>query len=122
MKRLFFAVAIVLILAGIISWGTYYVNQANLVINEYIDKIETAANEDNIDQAVELCDQAERAWVGFEKKLNIFVNHAEICEIGVGISSIKPLIEYDEKAEFFSAVNELKVMLTHFASMEKCGS
>lgn len=122
MKRFIFAIAIIIALVGIVASGTYYVKQANDVMNDYITKIETAAKQDNPKKALSLCENAEKEWINFEKKLNIFVNHAEICEIGVGICAMKPLIEYNEKAEFFSQLNEVKVMLTHLASMENINS
>ena len=122
MKRMIFAIAIIIVIVGIVASGTHYVKQANDVMTNYIKKIETAAKQDNPKQALMLCEAAEKEWVNFEKKLNLFVNHAEICEIGVGISAMKPIIEHNEKAEFFSQLNEVKVMLTHLASMENINS
>lgn len=122
MKRTIFAIAIIIVIVGIVASGTHYVKQANDVMTDYLAKIETVAKQDNPKQALMLCEEAEKEWVNFEKKLNLFVNHAEICEIGVGISAMKPLIEHDEKAEFFSQLNEVKVMLTHLASMENINS
>ncbi len=118
MKRLYFALAVFLVLVGIVATGTYYVGKANDTMTSYLEKIETAAREDKIDEAVMLCESAEQEWVSSEEKLTLFLNHAEICEIGVKIAAMKPLIEHNEKAEFFSSLNEVKVMLIHLATME----
>lgn len=118
MKRLYFALAILFALAVIVGTGTSFVYKANKDMTSIINKIEKSARADDILSAATLCESAERQWVDYEEKLNLFVNHAEVCEIGVSLSSLKPLIEHDEKAEFFCELNKVKTMLTHFASME----
>lgn len=118
MKRLYFALGVFLVIALIVGCGTYVVYESNERMNSIFDEIETAAKKDDIEKAVSLCEKAENEWVDFEKKLTLFVNHSEICEIGVSVSAMKPLIEYDEKAEFFSELNKVRVQLTHLASME----
>ena len=118
MKRLYFVLVIFAVLIGVIAFGTYTVYQTSNDINKMISEIETYAKNDKIKQAVESCEKAEKLWTDNEEKLSFFVNHQEVCEIGVGISALKPLIQYNEKAEFLSQLNEVKIMLTHLAKME----
>ena len=118
MKRLFFGVAVFIIIGLIVGAGTYTVNKTDKRMNEIFEEIETAANNDDYTSAVELCEKAENEWIGYEKKLSYFVNHQEVCDIGVAISAMKPMIEHKEKAEFFSELNKAKTQLTHLAAME----
>ena len=118
MKRIYFVIAIFLALCLMIGFGTYYVNQANDKLMGYLDKIEVAIQNDDVLAAVKYCDEAERDWIKQEEKLNLFVNHEEVCGIGVAISSLKPLIAYNERAEFLSKLAEVRTMIVHLSAME----
>ena len=121
MKRLYLAAAVLLTICVIVGYGTYEVYNANNTMTSLLKKIEQSAKSDDIENAVAFCQKAEKEWINFEDRLTLFVNHAEICDIGVAISSMKPLIEHNEKAEFFSELNKVKVMLTHLSAMEHVG-
>lgn len=118
MKRLYFALTAVVIVFCIVFYGTLTVKNSSGEMLDLFDKIETSAKNDDTETAVQLCDKAEKKWVEYEKKLTFFVNHAEICEIGTGIAAMKPLVRYNEKAEFFSTLESTRVQLIHLASME----
>lgn len=119
MKRLYFALAVAIVMAGIILTGTFTVKNAYYEMNTIFRRIEVKAENEEFDKALVLCEEAEKKWVKYEKELSIFVNHEEVCNIGVSLSAMKPLIEYKEKAEFFSEINKARTSLTHLASLEK---
>lgn len=119
MKRLYFAFGIALILAGIILSGTFTVKNAYYEMNSLLDEIEFEAENENYINALKIFEEAEEKWIEFEKQLSVFVNHEEVCNIGVSLSALKPLIKYGEKAELLSEINQARVSLTHLASLEK---
>lgn len=118
MKRLFFGIAVLIVIGLIVGIGTYTVDKTDKRMNEIFEQIETAAKNDEFSSAVKLCEKAEKEWINHEEKLSFFVNHQEVCDIGVAISAMKPMIEHKEKAEFFSELNKAKTQLTHLSKME----
>lgn len=119
MKRLYFALGVAIIMAGIIVTGTFTVKNAYTEMNTLFDEMETEAENENYSKALQICERAEKKWIEYEKQLSVFVNHEEVCNIGVSLSAIKPLIKHGEKAELLSEINQARVSLTHLASLEK---
>lgn len=118
MKRLYFALALALSIIAIVGFGTFSVKQAKNQLSHYLNEVEVAAKNNDFDSALLLCEKAENSWIESEKKLTYFVNHSDICEIGVSISSIKAFVKYKEQAELFSELNKVRVMITHLSTME----
>ncbi|MBQ4156034.1 MAG: DUF4363 family protein [Clostridia bacterium] len=119
MKRWYFAVALLLSIVIIIGIGIFSVNNSSKQMLNAFDEIEISLKQDNKIRAVELCEKAEKKWVENEKKLTYFVNHSEMCEIGVDIASMKALLKNAEIGEFYSALESARVKLSHLAAMEK---
>ncbi|MBQ5590433.1 MAG: DUF4363 family protein [Clostridia bacterium] len=118
MSRIFVALGLVVALGIMVGTGFYTINKGNKTLSAILNEVELSAMQDDIEKSANLCEKAEKEWIKCEEKITIFANHAEVCEIGVAISSLKPLIQYNEKAEFFSELNRVKIMLEHLAAME----
>lgn len=118
MKRMLFGVAILLVIGLIVGLGSFTVYKTDKKMNAIFEKIESHANNNQIKATIRLCDMAEKEWIKNEKTLSLFVNHQEVCDIGVSISALAPLIKHNEKAEFFSELNKAKTQLTHLSNME----
>ena len=119
MKRWYFAIALLISVVVIIGVGIYSVSNSSKQMLNAFDEIEFALKQKNKQQAVELCEKAEKKWVENEKKLTYFVNHSEMCEIGVDIASMKALLKSAEMGEFYSALESARVKLSHLVAMEK---
>ena len=119
MKLRYFAIALLASVVVIIGIGIHSVDKANNQMLNAFYEIEFALKQNNQEEAVDLCEKAEEKWIENEKKLTYFVNHSEMCEIGVDIASMKALLKSAEMGEFYSALESARVKLSHLTSMEK---
>ena len=118
MKRLYFAIGVVVIITAIILSGTLTVKNADKDMKKMFSSLQECVKNNDFDKAEKICDKAEKKWVEYEKSLSFFVNHAEVCDIGVCISAIKPLIKNRQKGDVLSELNKAETLLTHLANLE----
>lgn len=118
MKRLYFGLGIALVIFAIIFCGTKAVRGAEKDMKNEFFVLQKCVEKNDFESAEKLAGKAEKKWVIYEKNLSFFVNHAEVCEIGVTLSQLKPLIKARQKGDINAQIKKAQTLLLHLANIE----
>lgn len=118
MKRLWIAVALIIIMSIITAAGILSIKIYSKELNDSLGEAKQAAMNEDFETAVEICKQAERNWTKAEKKLKLFVNNSDISEVGLTVSKLEPLLVNGDLAAFYSELKIAQIQLIHLMDME----
>ncbi len=118
MKRLYFALGIFVIIFAVIFCGTMEIEKAHSDMKTSFSSLQKSVEKGESEKAEALAEKLESKWVDYEKKLSLFVNHAEVCEIGVAVSTIKPLIKAKQFGDVLAEIKKAQTLLCHLVNIE----
>ena len=119
MKRVSFAVAILLIIPVSILLGQSYLKKATVSMSGTISSAEKAFREDNRGEAEKALQDFKGSWEKSHQLLGTFIRHSELDTINLNASKLSPYLENDQKAEFCAECEEIKAQLEHLWKMER---
>lgn len=113
MKRLWIAVAIILLLVFGCVGAELSVEHG---VDEIMSELELAhayAGENRIPEAEEQAKKAEERWVEMEQRLSMFLQHSQLDQIGTHVARLSPALKYGDTAGFFADYEVCRVELLH---------
>lgn len=102
MKRIWAAVAILVVVSGLCWWGVHTTIELSDVLSNALQEARSAAEQGDFARAAGLSNQAEERWREFHKVLSTFIQHARLEAIDLSLASLSPLIEHGAVDEFTS--------------------
>lgn len=119
MKRLWIAVAIlVLLLAGSLVNG-YYVQSLTERMTEQLEQAQDLAHQDQWDRAEQITQQTYEDWENHHFYLHTTLRHSDTDRISTGFRSVLQLLDQEEDAQYAAANADLVAQLELLAEMEQ---
>ena len=113
MKRLWIAVAIILLLVfGCVGAELSVEHGVDGIMSE-LELAHAYAGENRIPEAEEQAKRAEERWVEMEQRLSMFLQHSQLDQIGTHIERLSPALKHGDKAGFFADYEVCRVELLH---------
>lgn len=117
MKRLIFALFLLILIITICILGRLYINKNINELEAALEELITAFTQNNFTSAEDLSNKLEQDWVKKEEKLSVFVNKSTIEEIGLTVARIKSCAKH-QNADFLTECESLSVLLAHVKNDE----
>ena len=102
MKRLWAAMAILVVVTGLCWWGVHTTIELSNELSTTLQEARNAAEQGDFERAADLSNQAEENWRKFHKTLSTFIQHTRLEAIDLSLASLSPLIEHGAVDEFSS--------------------
>lgn len=119
MKKIKVAIATLIIIPLLILTGQIYLHRTALSMVSILDEVEKYERVSDTDKAKHVLDNFQTKW-GFHKQIvATFVRHAEIDFANQSAAKLKPLIDCDDKAQFYAECETLKMQINHIEDTEK---
>lgn len=119
MKRVYFAIAVLLLIPLLIVTGQIYLRHVTTGLSGTLDLAQEYASEKKTDQARGEVREFMQKWETGKTVMETFVRHLELDEINQGSARLEPYLEDDDKTEFNAECDELKVQLEHIWNAEQ---
>ena len=102
----------VLVVASCIA-GQTTVAGCDKKISSFIDQARDAVMQEDFANAQQAAEKAEETFVNCETKLELFVNHRLVEEVGMELSKLPSLAKEDTCQEFLAELESARVMMIH---------
>ncbi|MGN1131725.1 MAG: DUF4363 family protein [Ruminococcus sp.] len=112
MKRLWYALVLVIIALGICFTEIIAVRNSYNTFVETIDQARLAVENKDYERARELSRTLEEKWDKNEKKLNYLLEHSVLDELSVTFAELPDLTSEDSESDFLSDIDKIKRQLT----------
>ena len=113
MKRLFISLAIFAALFGFAFYGTVVLSHEGERLTALLTEAINLAEKGNADGAKQAAERLEVGYIEAEKRLSYFVNHRDIGQLGVEISTLPSLAEAEDLSNFLASCNSAKTSIIH---------
>ena len=113
MKRLFISLAIFAALFGFAFYGTVVLSHEGERLTALLTDAINLAEMGNADGAKQAAERLEVGYIEAEKRLSYFVNHRDIGQLGVEISTLPSLAEAEDLSNFLASCNSAKTSIIH---------
>lgn len=113
MKRLFISLAIFAALFGFAFYGTVALSHEGERLTALLTDAINLAEMGNADGAKQAAERLEVGYIEAEKRLSYFVNHRDIGQLGVEISTLPSLAEAEDLSNFLASCNSAKTSIIH---------
>ena len=113
MKRLFISLAIFAALFGFAFYGTVVLSHEGERLTALLTEAINLAEKGNADGAKQAAKRLEVGYIEAEKRLSYFVNHRDIGQLGVEISTLPSLAEAEDLSNFLASCNSAKTSIIH---------
>lgn len=118
MKRLIAVPLMTAVIIVIIASGLICIKHYSGQVDEFLQKAQTCAENDDMKSAKELCKYAESEWVKGEKWMRLFVNSNDLSDIGLTLTTLPHYAQEDSKEEFLAQMSIVRVQLIHLSKSE----
>lgn len=118
MGRLLTISGIMAILIAFSFFTVYTTNHTKTELNNLLDEAEMSAENNDLQKATDVTQKIENVWKEQKNLLLIFTNHEEINEMTEIVMQLRSLIQYENKAEFFSKLNAARETLSDIYSFQ----
>ncbi|MGN0461315.1 MAG: DUF4363 family protein [Ruminococcus sp.] len=108
MKRLWYALVLVVIALGISFTEVIAVRNSYNTFIKTIDEARTAVENEDYKRAKSLGKDLESKWIEKEKKLNYLLEHSVLDELSMNIAELSDLSSEDSKNDFLSDIDKIK--------------
>ena len=108
MKRLWYALVLVIIALGISFTEFIAVRNSYNTFIKTIDEARTAVEQEDYKRAKRLGKDLENKWIEKEKKLNYLLEHSVLDELSMNISELSDLSSEESKNDFLSDIDKIK--------------
>lgn len=108
MKRLWYALVLVVIALGISFTEIIAVRNSYNTFIKTIDEARTAVENEDYKRAKTLGKDLENKWIEKEKKLNYLLEHSVLDELSMNIAELSDLSSEDSKNDFLSDIDKIK--------------
>lgn len=108
MKRLWYALVLVVIALGISFTEFIAVRNSYNTFIKTIDEARTAVENNDYNRAKRLGKDLENKWIKKEKKLNYLLEHSVLDELSMNIAELSDLSSEDSKNDFLSDIDKIK--------------
>lgn len=108
MKRLWYALVLVVIALGISFTEVIAVRNSYNTFIKTIDEARTAVENKDYKRAKGLGKDLENKWIEKEKKLNYLLEHSVLDELSMNIAELSDLSSEDSKNDFLSDIDKIK--------------
>ena len=102
MKRLWAAAAILAISLALCWMGIRTTLDYSGHLSNILQEARTAAEEGDLDKALQLSEQAEENWKSSHKVMSTYIPHARLESIDLSLASLSPLIQHGTVDQFAS--------------------
>lgn len=108
MKRLWYAIVLVIIALGISFTEFIAVKNSYNTFIKTIDEARTAVEQEDYKRAKRLGKDLENKWIEKEKKLNYLLEHSVLDELSMNIAELSDLSSEESKNDFLSDIDKIK--------------
>ena len=108
MKRLWYALVLVVIALGISFTEFIAVRNSYNTFIKTIDEARTAVEQEDYKRAKRLGKDLENKWIEKEKKLNYLLEHSVLDELSMNIAELSDLSSEKSKNDFLSDIDKIK--------------
>lgn len=108
MKRLWYALVLVVIALGISFTEVIAVRNSYNTFIKTIDEARTAVENEDYKRAKSLGKDLENKWIEKEKKLNYLLEHSVLDELSMNIAELSDLSSEESKKDFLSDIDKIK--------------
>ncbi|MCI6651900.1 MAG: DUF4363 family protein [Ruminococcus sp.] len=108
MKRLWYALVLVIIALGISFTEFIAVRNSYNTFIKTIDEARTAVEQEDYNRAKRLGKELENKWNEKEKKLNYLLEHSVLDELSMNIAELSDLSSEESKNDFLSDIDKIK--------------
>lgn len=108
MKRLWYALVLVIIALGISFTEFIAVKNSYNTFIKTIDEARTAVEQEDYKRAKRLGKDLENKWIEKEKKLNYLLEHSVLDELSMNIAELSDLSSEESKNDFLSDIDKIK--------------
>lgn len=108
MKRLWYALVLVIIALGISFTEFIAVRNSYNTFIKTIDEARTAVEQEDYKRAKSLGKELENKWIEKEKKLNYLLEHSVLDELSMNIAELSDLSSEESKNDFLSDIDKIK--------------
>lgn len=108
MKRLWYALVLVIIALGISFTEFIAVRNSYNTFIKTIDEARTAVEQEDYKRAKRLGKDLENKWIEKEKKLNYLLEHSVLDELSMNIAELSDLSSEESKNDFLSDIDKIK--------------
>lgn len=108
MKRLWYALVLVVIALGISFTEFIAVRNSYNTFIKTIDEARTAVEQEDYKRAKSLGKELENKWIEKEKKLNYLLEHSVLDELSMNIAELSDLSSEESKNDFLSDIDKIK--------------
>ena len=112
MKRLWYALVLVIIALGICFTEIIAVRNSYNTFVETIDQARLAVENKDYEKAKDLSRTLEEKWDKNEKKLNYLLEHSVLDDLSVTFAELPDLTSEDSESDFLSDIDKIKRQLT----------
>lgn len=113
MKRLFISLAIFAALFGFAFYGTVALSHEGERLTSLLTEAIDQAKKGNAEAAKQAAERLEARYIESEKRLSYFVDHRNIGQLGVEISTLPSLAEAEDLSNFLASCNSAKTSIIH---------
>lgn len=119
MKKIKVAIATLIIIPLIIAVCHIYLNRVSVNMVSILNDVEKYERASDANMAKQKLDYFQTKW-GFHKQvIATFVRHAEIDFANQSAAKLKPLIDCEDKSQFYAECETLKMQINHIEDTEK---
>ena len=108
MKRLWYALVLVVIALGISFTEFIAVRNSYNTFIKTIDEARTAVEQEDYNRAKKLGKDLENKWIEKEKKLNYLLEHSVLDDLSMNIAELSDLSSEESKNDFLSDIDKIK--------------
>ncbi len=108
MKRLWYALVLVIIALGISFTEFIAVRNSYNTFIKTIDEARTAVEQEDYKRAKSLGKELENKWIEKEKKLNYLLEHSVLDDLSMNIAELSDLSSEESKNDFLSDIDKIK--------------
>lgn len=108
MKRLWYALVLVIIALGISFTEFIAVRNSYNTFIKTIDEARTAVEQEDYKRAKRLGKDLENKWIEKEKKLNYLLEHSVLDDLSMNIAELSDLSSEESKNDFLSDIDKIK--------------
>lgn len=103
MKRLYIALAILVVVFAATLYNAYFLNQLTTDVTTLLDRAESRAQAEDWQSAAKLTTQANELWDSHTLYLHIFLRHNNIDEVETGFCEVWEYLQEEEHADYAAA-------------------
>lgn len=119
MKRIYLAIAILILLPVLIFGGQFYLKKSTNDMKEILNTAQDYSEQKKNDRAVGEVREFIKQWHKNKSIMETFVRHSELDTINQNSAKLEPYLTGGEESEFNAECEELKVQLEHIYNAEK---